>query len=167
MVRISPSCQPEPASLDQPVEHLLACHRRIEQRLETLERACLAVADRPGEAGAAVENVLRFLETNGAWHTEDEEVSILPRLGPHLGGEDREFIGELRGQHKRIEHEVSLLRSMPVTEEGFAQLVTRVCASYREHIRFEESRLPDLARRHLSAEDLAAVSGEMKRRRSL
>ena len=66
---------PAPANtLDSPVEHLLACHRRIEQKLETLARAVEANHDE------ALARVFHFFDTNGLLHTQDEEESIFPRL---------------------------------------------------------------------------------------
>jgi hypothetical protein len=59
-----------PATIDRPIEHLTACHRRIEDCLATLERAgeWLASEDqkRKTEAMQAIAAALRFLDSSGA-----------------------------------------------------------------------------------------------------
>lgn len=156
---------PEPATLDRPLQHLLACHRRIEQRLETLLRAASAIESDPEEARRAIANVLRFLTTNGVWHTEDEELSLFPRLRAHgLATEDDGFLRELEAQHERVESVVERLRE--ATPAELAARAQDAVRSYREHIAFEESRLLEVAHA-LSEADLAAISAEMKARRGL
>ncbi len=160
----SPSA--ESATLDQPLEHLLACHRRIEQRLDSLLRAAHAIESRPEEARTAIANVLRFLSSSGAWHTEDEERSLFPRLRARgLTGEDDAYLRELESQHHRVEALVERLRD--AAPDGFAALADETARAYRDHIAFEEARLIGVARTALTAADLAEISGEMKSRRGI
>jgi hypothetical protein len=72
------------ATLDQPLEHLTACHRRIEQRLDTLERVVPFLRTRRDEALQAIRNAFAFLDGSGVRHTQDEEGSIFPRLRDRL-----------------------------------------------------------------------------------
>ena len=59
------------AAIDTPVEHLMACHRRIEDRLATLERAADHLrGDKP----------------------VDEEESLFPRVRPHLTPEELHYL---------------------------------------------------------------------------
>ena len=67
-----------PPVTEGPIEHLLACHRRIEDRLAILERAGEHLEDRPEESLLAISNSLRFLDTSGVLHTVDEEESVFP-----------------------------------------------------------------------------------------
>ena len=61
------------ATIDSPIDHLMACHRRIEQRLDTLFNAADRIEiDRAG-AQTAIQNSLRFMDTSGERHTEDEQ----------------------------------------------------------------------------------------------
>ena len=49
------------ATIDTPIEHLMACHRRIEQRLETLiDAAGHMVKDRTGAIEAIRKSFLSF-----------------------------------------------------------------------------------------------------------
>ena len=72
------------ATIDSPIEHLTACHRRIEQRLETLVNAAGHIPTNRTSALGAVKSSLHFLDTSGVLHTEDEELSLFPRLRPKL-----------------------------------------------------------------------------------
>lgn len=164
--RLSACATPE-ATLDQPVEHVRACHRRIEQRVEALERASANLGSQPEEARAVIAKSLRFLETNGAWHTEDEERSLFPRLLAKIAPRDRDFLAELGAQHERVEALVERLRAMPLDDPGFEAAAADVAQAYREHIAFEETRLLDVAREALSAAEIAEVAAEMKARRGL
>jgi iron-sulfur cluster repair protein YtfE (RIC family) len=87
------------ATLDTPMEHLMACHRRIEQRLETLVAAADHLTGNRQAALDAIEKSITFLDANGNMHTRDEELSLFPRLRPKLSAEEREYIDSLERQH--------------------------------------------------------------------
>jgi len=138
-------------TLDHPLEHLMACHRRIEERLATLERAT-----------EALDKALHFLETTGATHTEDEEESLFPRLRRRLGQEDTAFLAQLEMQHIRADAlNVDIKRAAETLRARVGQFV----ALYREHIADEDSRLQTIAKDSLNEEDLASIATEMKQRR--
>jgi hypothetical protein len=67
-----------PAGFDDPVEMLLACHRRIEHHLEILERLQAHVAAKgvDVEASGAAQSVLRYFTQAGEAHNEDEEKDV-------------------------------------------------------------------------------------------
>ncbi len=163
-----------PATLDTPIEHLVACHRRIEQRLDTLVLAADHLAkDRPA-ALAAISASIHFLDTNGVWHTEDEEASLFPRLRAKLAaGEELAFIDSLESQHLEAEKicgELKTLFSSLDAAEGTAVAEYKACAErlrtlYRAHIRSEDEILTALAKRSLDAKELAGISREMHDRR--
>lgn len=168
------SKQPESATLDRPLDHLVACHRRIEERLATLERVIPHLGTRRFEALEAIAGCFRFFDTNGAWHTADEEESLFPRLEPALTEEERAYLQELERQHDEAEgvygqlkQAVEGLRRGHANEAAYQALVERLCALYRAHIASEDARLPEIGRRILSAAGLAEVSREMKQRRGL
>src|SRR6516164_1298368 len=91
------------STLDRPLDHLTACHRRIEQRLATLERLSGHLGHSYGEALEAIEACFRFFDTSGILHTADEEDSVFPRLRPALTGKERAFIGTLEDQHREAD----------------------------------------------------------------
>jgi len=71
-----------PAGFDEPLEMLLACHRRIEKQLETLKRlrTHLATEGVDPEASAAAQSVLRYFGKSAADHHHDEEQDVFPLL---------------------------------------------------------------------------------------
>ncbi|MCC7175872.1 MAG: hemerythrin domain-containing protein [Bryobacterales bacterium] len=175
-----PRTTEETATLDRPLDHLLACHRRIEERLAVLERAANHLEDRRGEALTAIGNSIRFLDSNGVWHTADEEESVFPRIAGRISEENRRFLQDLEAQHRDAEKHVEDLRavySLLISEgdarpdrelpQRFREAVAALCADYRKHIAAEDERLLPLARSALNEVELKALSREMRIRRGL
>ena len=158
-----------PASFADPIGVLAACHRRIEDRLATLERAAAALDERRDEALAAMNDALAWLMTSGARHTDDEEASLFPRL---VGaGEADALLAELGSQHRTTEAILLALRTAlghAASEEAAraeARLhVAALCADLREHIALEDEKLLPAARR-LDEAELRAIGIEMRLRR--
>lgn len=157
------------ATMDQPLDHLVACHARIEEKLATLERAAAALNDRPGEARAAIQAVFRHFDTAGVMHTRDEEESVFPRMLERAADSERFYVSDLQRQHREAEDLFTLLRDVPVPDSdlaGYLALVHRFCSIYRAHIASENEHLIGAARRLLSDEELAEVAAEMRQRRA-
>ncbi|MEP7364946.1 MAG: hemerythrin domain-containing protein [Acidobacteriota bacterium] len=166
------------ATLDQPLDHLSACHRRIEQRLDTLERVVPVLWERREEALQALHNAFAFLDGNGVLHTEDEEASLFPRLQPKLQAGQAAFVASLEADHQAAHKLYAALRDVVAKIEAaplfdaslaaeYETLVSRFCALYRRHIQAEDSQLIDISRALLTDEELAQISSEMKARRAL
>lgn len=163
---------PGSATPDAPLEHLRACHRRIEQHLETLERAAAALDTRRGEALAAFESAFHFLNTSGALHTADEEESLFPRLMPLLEIGERSYLAGLEHGHTEAHRMYSALKELvrapqhdPAWTARVRDLAARLAAHYRLHIASEDESLQDYAARLLTQQQLAAIGAEMKARR--
>ena len=158
------------STIEYPLEHLVACHGRIEERLTVLEKAAAHLESRPDEARQALAGCFRYFESSGVQHTADEEVSVFPRIESRLSADDRAYLAELESQHREADRIYAELKRLPETSEDVAryrQSVARFCALYRAHIASENERLIAAARRVLEPEELAAISAEMKRRRNL
>lgn len=174
MISIRPhSPQPE---VDSPVAHLQACHRRIEERLQTLERAGVHLLDRTEEARQAIQTVFWFFDSSGANHTADEEESFFPRLTLRCTPEERQYLAVLQEEHARADRIYDRLKLIvagmghpPTAAEQVAYLdsARELAALYRQHIHREDARFPEIAERTLNGEDLAAIHAEMKQRRGL
>jgi hemerythrin-like domain-containing protein len=174
MIRIG---QPS-ATIDTPLEHLMACHRRIEERLTTLERAGERLReDRPAALEAILRSIL-FLDSSGVLHTRDEEESVFPRLLPHLTPEELRFLKGLEEQHRVAEAVFGELKDVTQLmaadscnalgqESRYKELADRLCALYRPHIQSEDEVLTRIARRTLTNEQLNMIAAEMKERRGL
>jgi len=169
MINIQPGAPS--ATIDTPIEHLDACHRRIEARLQSLERIATAWPANPAEARAAILTVFRFFDTSGVHHTADEEESFFPRLSGRLDPGEAQFLDVLSHEHERAEglyKELKvLIATEPIDEARLAALISGFTSLYREHIRQEDSRFPAIARRYLSGPELDAIAAEMKHRRGL
>lgn len=167
---------PPAPSLDSPVDHLAACHRRIEERLNTLERVAPHLRTRTAEALAAIQAVFWFFDSSGVHHTADEEESFFPRLAAHLTPEEQQFLDGLEIEHTAAEKLYDELKAhvanmaSPPTEDDeirYAAHAAALCEIYRQHIRNEDARFPVMAAKALSPADLEAIAGEMKQRRGL
>jgi len=91
------------ADYDHPLEMLAACHDRIEERLDVLQRliAHLAVHGCDGEARQAATNIMRYFDTAGAFHHDDEEVNLFPALAARMPSDERlrELVTRLCFEH--------------------------------------------------------------------
>ncbi len=166
-----------PAGLESPIEHLVACHRRIEQRLDTLVKAAdhlesATSGNQRDEARAAISNCFAFLETSGVLHTEDEESSLFPRLRQIASLQEIEFMNGLEAQHAEadglygaLKSSVATLASSPEIER-YRENAKALRDFYRAHIRTEDAILTVLAKRLLSAAALGEISREMRQRRN-
>lgn len=161
------------STLDWPLEHLMACHRRIEQRLATLERVADFLEDSPRQALLALAACFDFFESSGAAHTADEEQSVFPRLRPLAG----QFLDQLEGQHREagrlyaaLKEIAAELESKPAGPELMARyrnISTRLCELYRAHMAAEDRTLVEFGKQVLNDTDLRQISSEMKQRRGL
>jgi hemerythrin-like domain-containing protein len=166
------------AGFDDPLEMLLACHRRIEKQLETLKRL-RAHVDANGvdaEATAAAQAVLRYFVKAGANHHQDEEEDLFPMLDRRIvdAGEHARFMHfreRLEADHRQLEGAWQRLRR-PL--EGIADGFTRTLPAadvqsfveaYAHHILVEETTLREFIDRWLDDEDRMQLGRAMAARR--
>ena len=172
--------------IGDPLQHLIACHDRIEERLQILERVIpylrSDLEEKRREARQALDKALEFLEAMGTLHSQDEEDSVFPRLLVKAGddGPDaRELIAMLETQHREKEEVLAKLKAyvigLPVAPdspvqaqvdrlEGFAAHLGDL---YRPHIMIENQRLIPMAEEHLKTGDREEILHEMRSRRGL
>ena len=164
-----------PATIDTPIEHLMACHRRIEQRLDTLVNAAAHLAGNPVEAERAIKQSFGFLDTSGVMHTADEEESLFPRLLPLLSSSEIAFVESLEADHRVAQAVYEELKTLaeamfadPVPQriEPYRESAERLRGMYQRHIRTEDEILTALARRSLSIAQIEQIADEMKARRA-
>jgi iron-sulfur cluster repair protein YtfE (RIC family) len=166
------------ATIDSPIEHLMACHRRIEQRLETLVNAAGHLEYHRAEALNAIRRSLEFLDTSGALHTQDEEASLFPRLRPKLSDSEAAFVDSLEAQHVEAATVFADLKQLAAalnTPSGsiadpiasYSDCARRLRLLYRDHILAEDQILTALAKRSLGESEISEISREMRARRAL
>jgi len=173
-------------SIQDPLQHLVACHERIEERLQTLERVSGRLRsdseEKRQEAREALDKALEFLETMGTLHTQDEEQSVFPRLlanGRDEGPMLMELTSMLEGQHrekeavfkKLLDHVAAFPPAPAPPSEQQASLfegfVAQLAGLYRPHIMIENQRLIPLSTEYLHEPDLEQIREEMRNRRGL
>jgi len=169
-----------PAGFDDPLEMLLACHRRIEKQLETLKRlrAHLATEGVDPEASAAAQSVLRYFGKSAADHHHDEEHDVFPLLEQRMGSSGdalrlRALRERLEADHRELEAAWHRLKK-PL--EGVAEGLMRTLAetdvhafasAYASHILAEEIALREFFQRWVDDRDREALGRAMAARRNV
>jgi hemerythrin-like domain-containing protein len=175
-----PSLFDTTVGFDDPLEILLACHRRIEKQLDTLKRLRTHVDSRgvDAEASAAAQAVLRYFMRAAVSHHEDEEKDLFPLLEKRITdpGERARFHAlrdTLQADHREVESVWARLRK-PL--EGIAEGLPRslpasdvetFAGCYARHILAEESALQEFFDRWLDDGDRMALGRSMSERRGM
>ena len=159
---------------DDPLEMLAACHTRIESQCMTLLRLPAYLGERGNDAAVreAAAKVIRYFETAGRHHHQDEEQDLFPLLTARADAAQRALIENLAAQHQDLEAAWRALKPLLATlAEGGAVSealpVERFAALYRAHINEENTRLLPFARAVLSVGELRALGENMARRRGI
>lgn len=182
---VNPFTGPLAPSFEDPIGVLKACHRRIEQRLQMLERVCeiLQGNDRAKkrEAVQALGPVVAYFTSGGVKHTEDEEESLFPRMRRRLPGGDGAVavLKSLEAQHREGE---SFVRELIFVVTALAQetmgfrltdverlesVTVGMGTHYRLHIKVEDEIVFPRALKVLKDSELAQVGEEMTQRRGV
>lgn len=164
---------------DRPLDLLHACHTRIEQRCDWLERLVDHVAEHGSDpaARAGAGQILRYFDDAGPKHHQDEEKDLFPVLLDLVAPAEREAAGHLidrlRIQHRQMEaawgemREELLQVAAGTLKRLDPQVAERFNRLYLEHIQAEESELLPLARRVLGAGHIARLGAAMAARRNV
>jgi hemerythrin-like domain-containing protein len=166
-----------------PLALLAQCHVKIGHQLDALERATEVL-----RAGSGGERLSAFFAIDMARalfdgplikHTEDEELSLFPRLrlaGSMAASEALAAVGELEAQHRTAErlHQdfARIVETLPRTCDAgerqiahMGEVVAAICGFHRHHMRIEDEIVFPAAARVLSPEDLRRIAEEMRARR--
>ena len=165
------------ADFDHPLEMLSACHDRVKDRIDTLERLVAHLPEHgcDEQARQAAANVMRYFDTAGEHHHADEECDLFPAIertrahdAPSVA-----LLGRLREEHVRLRGLWQALRpelqSIAAGSSASldAALIERFGALYRQHIDLEELELLPLAEEVLGESVTATLGGAMARRRGV
>ena len=175
--------QPHIPDFADPLGLLVHCHERIEAQLSTLESAAeiLRAGDRrplPRVFGV-IDAACAHFAIPGVKHTEDEEVSLFPRLRAHGGAGGEEALAamaELESQHRAAEKLHAAFDKFVLTlpRDGsaeakeldcFSSLVAELTTLYRPHILLENNFVFPIAGRVLPASEFQGLGEEMRARR--
>ncbi|HEX6005082.1 MAG TPA: hemerythrin domain-containing protein [Burkholderiales bacterium] len=167
------------ADFDHPLEMLGACHERIEGQCETLHRLAeyLPRHGSDAEAQQAASNVMRYFDSAGRHHREDEEQNLFPAMLRAARGEAAQRIAlltrTLLAEHETIERAWLVLRDTleRIAHGGAVSLdrgeVERFCRLYRTHMALEEAHLFPLAETLLEGETITTLGQAMAWRRGV
>lgn len=175
--------QPHVPDFTNPLALLVHCHERIGGQLETLERAAEVLHS--GNSGSlprvfmAIDAACKHFAVAGVKHTEDEDLSLFPRLREHGGNAGEEAlaaVAELESQHRTAEELHKQFDSFVLTlpRDGsadtreldcFSEMVAELVAFYRPHIFMENNLVFPIAGRVLSAGEIHSLGEEMRERR--
>jgi pyridoxamine 5'-phosphate oxidase len=175
--------QPHIPDFTNPLGLLVHCHERIEAQLSVLERAgeVLRIGDARSLPGvfAAIDGACAHFAIPGVKHTEDEEVSLFPRLrerGATAGQDALAAMAELQSQHRRGEQLHAefdeLVGTLPRDGSAdakeldrFNELVAELTTLYRPHILLENNFVFPIAAEVLPANEIQTLGEEMRARR--
>ena len=162
-----------------PLEMLAACHHRVQSQNATLLRLVphLAAhgADRAAQEAASA--LIRYFDSAGRHHHEDEELDLFPALLDATAGTHnldlRDLIATLCADHRQLEARWHALRrqlqrvveGLPATIE--APEAQAFADGYDEHIAREEAQLLPLAGRVLDDVELDRIGRAMRLRRGV
>jgi len=167
------------ADFDHPLQMLNACHDRIRTQCETLRKLAvhLPVHGCDAEAQRAASNVMRYFDSAGRHHREDEEENLFPFLMAAAQEQNADRLSKLVDQLHREHHEleqawlkvretlepIAYGENTPLDELE----VGRFCGMYHAHMAIEDVNLIPLAQLLLSDEALAALGRSMAARRGI
>jgi len=162
-----------------PLGLLAACHGRIEAQCATLLRLAEHLRQHgvDDQARQAAVKILKYFNSAGKHHHEDEERDLFPVLAQIATAEDctsfLKLISELRNEHLKMELAWQALADMlnkistnqHVNSDELP--VVHFVELYRSHIAKEDQDLFSYARQKLSAAQLATLGRNMAERRNV
>ncbi len=160
-------------TFDDPLEMLLACHGRIQAQCATLNKllAHLPVHGCDAQAQQAARAILRYFDTAGRNHHDDEEKDLFPLLLASSSGAAHALIARLLGEHQLMDTAWERLRRyLTGLAEGKsaaldAEATEHFIGVYDRHIALENSQLLPLAKQLLTAAQLETLGKSMATRR--
>ena len=136
-------------SFDNPLEMLLACHDKIQSQCATLRKLLqhLSSHDCDAQAQQAAQAILRYFDTAGKNHHDDEEQDLFPCLLALPNPEVHELITRLLDEHKLLNAAWQQLRPLllDIAEGRTAELdiksVEHFITVHDRHIFLENAQL--------------------------
>lgn len=163
----------------QPLDLLSACHRRINGFIDMLLRLPEHLLQHGADADAiqAAERALKYFNSSGQHHHEDEEQDLFPMLREAAqsagNGEILMLLEDLLAQHAEMNQAWQDLRTCLVAltrgeADGAIEARVRHFAElYRKHIPLEENFALPYAERTLSSHQIENLGKCMARRRGI
>ena len=165
---------PSFASLDEPLEYILAVHGQG----RCVCAALRAIARERSVGRSAADRIVAFLTRDIVIHHQDEEDDLFPALRQRAQPEDKlgAIIARLGDDHRHfdrmIDGIVDALSALPANdpleiELRDAELMLAYAAGEHRHLAIENGIVLVIARKRLTPGDLSAMSRSMKARRGV
>ena len=159
-------------SFDDPLEMLRACHGKILRQCDTLQKLAAHLTSRgcDTQVQQAAQGILRYFDTAGQFHHQDEEQDLFPALRASAGV-DTALLERLLSEHIVMLSAWDALRPvLMLLAEGKqvtldAALTRKFVSSYTDHIATENAQLLPMAATLLSPQQLEAIGRKMSGRR--
>ena len=163
---------PELPGFDDPVAVLRACHERMLEHCDLLERLVDHVADKGPdmEASSAAARVYRYFSTAAKHHHQDEEQDLFPLLA-RQSMKIADLAFALRKDHERSDAlwdalAPALRRVQDIEGNAdFAAHAAEFCRLTREHVQRENREFLPLVQHSLSNRQLQDIGRAMEKRR--
>ncbi len=160
---------------DDPPEMLQACHGRIQAQCDTLQRLTehLATQGNDVQAQQAARAILRYFDTAGRHHHDDEECDLFPQLLATGDPTAAALVARLLDEHQAMDAAWQDLRPLliDIAEQRDSQLdapvAERFIALYAQHIALENGSLLPLAGDLLNEGQLRTLGHNMAARRGV
>jgi len=157
-----------------PIALLLACHQRMREHCELLQRCAQRLSDSglDDDTKQAAAQVVRYFSTAALYHHRDEEHDLFPLL-IRSSMKMADVINQLKQQHAEIQtvwQQLEPLLKRPGSIEkpqAFTELSDRFSNLYQKHLAFEEQEFLNIAIHMLSQEQLKRIGQSMKKRRQV
>ncbi len=177
-IRLASLTQGPAAGFEQPFEMLEACHERVQRMLRLLDRlqAHVQAQGVDEQVRQAARDVMRYFDVAAPQHHLDEELHVFPALLATGDPGLTQTVRQLLADHGRMEalwpgarRTLAALAEGRLTGFEPAQLQTLrdFAGLYEHHIASEEQVAYPAARLVLDETDLAAMAGDMMRRRGV
>jgi len=162
-------------TFDTPLDMLHACHERIMDQCATLQKLLqhLPTNGCDTQAQQAAQAVLRYFDTAGQFHHQDEEVDLFPLLRAANNADADELIKRLLADHQAMDALWLRLRTQlqDIAEGQSATLEKNLVAdfslAYGRHVMLENTQLLPLSAKLLNEQQLHEIGKKMADRRGV
>ncbi|MDO8350156.1 MAG: hemerythrin domain-containing protein [Gallionella sp.] len=163
-------------SFDHPLEMLRACHGKILRQCDTLQKLAEHL-ERKGcdqQVQQAAQGILRYFDTAGQFHHQDEEQDLFPALRAAAGADNltlSALLERLLAEHVFMlaawEALQPVLLKLAQGNQAMltAELSENFIARYTDHIAIENAELLPLAARLLDLQQMELIGRRMAERR--
>ena len=160
---------------NSPLDMLHACHDRIMDQCATLQKLMqhLPMHGCDAQAQQAAQAIMRYFDTAGQQHHQDEEEDLFPLLRASGNDDATRLIQQLLDEHKNMEAQWSTLRTqLQAIAEGKSTSLERMAVAdfslaYGKHVMLENMKLLPLAAKLLNEQQLRDTGKKMAARRGL